>query len=120
MNLALLDELQKEKLKKLLRSRKSIMPHEVCVMLRVNRFDAISILADLMQQYPDKITRKTLIYCNCGIDSDNAPPSVSIPYEDTIQAMPEIIKCSLCDDEIAVNDNVGIDEVFVLTSAIYL
>ena len=107
---------QKDTLQKLLRDRKSLMPHEICVMLHIKRPEAIAILENLMQQYPDKVTRKTLIYCNCGID-DNAPPSVAIAYGNP---MPEIIKCSLCDDEIVLGNGIGIDEIFVLKSAIYL
>lgn len=108
---------QKDSLQKLLRSRKSIMPHEICVMLHIKRPEAIAILEDLMHQYPDKVDRKTLIYCNCGIDSDNAPPSAAIAYGNP---MPETIRCSLCDDEIVFGNGIGIDEIFVLKSAIYL
>ncbi len=111
-----LTDAQKDTLRKLLRSRKSLMPHEICVMLRVKRPEAIAILENLMQQHPDKVTRKTLIYCNCGID-DNAPPSAAIAYGNT---MPETIQCSLCDDEIVFGNGIGIDETFVLKSAIYL
>ncbi len=107
---------QKSTLRKLLRSRKSLMPHEICIMLHIKRPEAIAILEDLMGQYPDKISRKTLIYCNCGIDS-NAPPSAAIAYGNP---MPEIIKCDLCDEEIVLGNGIGIDEIFVLKSAIYL
>jgi len=91
----LLSESQKATLQKLLRSRKSLAPHEICVMLHIKRPEAIAILEYLMQQYPNKVTRKTLIYCNCGIDN-NAPPSAAIAYGNP---MPETIKCGLCDEE---------------------
>ena len=112
----LLNEPQKDTLRKLLRNRKSLMPHEICVMLHIKRPEAIAILEYLMQQYPNKVTRKTLIYCNCGIDN-NAPPSAAIAYGNP---MPETVKCDLCDEEVVLGNGIGIDEIFVLKSAIYL
>lgn len=112
----LLSTSQQESLQKLLRSRKSLTPHELSGMLHLKRSEAIAILEYLLRQYPDKVTRKTLIYCNCGIDS-NAPPSAAIAYGNP---MPETIKCGLCDEEVVLGDGIGIDEIFVLKSAIYL
>lgn len=113
MNLSLT---QAETLQKLLRSRKSLMPHELCGMLHVKRLEAIAILIALMEQYPEKISHRKLIYCNCE-ENDNAPASASIPYS---EEMPKTIMCSLCDDEITIDDAIGLDEIFVLKSAIYL
>lgn len=105
-----------ETLQKLLRSRKSLMPHELCSMLNVSRGQAIAILVALMEQYPEQVSRRKLIYCNCG-ESNNSPQSASIPYGDE---MPKSIKCELCDEEFVIDDAIGIDEIFVLKQEISL